>query len=1074
MKDNAHFIFSRLSLIFAAVVVCIICSCSNYIEDRPANNPLNNELSTGSLKNPVASIEAPAFFEGGVPRNRNLIISFSKQMDVEAFWDHLIITDSMGKNLKEYFCMPEWSNEDTLVEIKPNPEKLIDLKNKTTFDIYVTIPNTVTDKDKKALHNPIDYRYRINDTFDEENPELIKLESASRLTRGELTEESEEKICRKNHINSTTDFTFDAKDSGDGAVWAKFVYNRIYDVNGKELEEPEFTKLIRLTNLSLSDSYYDEVTFDLSDSRYSDGMYKVCAYAADASGNLSDDFYTYYIIRDTSISYTSNTAISFEGPVDEEEELTKASLDYYQNLITFENLEDDVYFTSLSSETPKVYSNKKEELSFTVSWGLSLSQMSDEYKLLGKDSKYELPLAYKDFRNKYSTKDIYLSVTFTDSVGNSGTINSVVPHVIDFFNYEVQDGTEEGFKNIKLNFSDLTNTAAKFSDMPDKQSSISYRVYYGEYFEDEDIAATILTRNVSDDSSDSYEFEIEDDSVYLVYIQTVYKITSKTNGQWCGQTLGPLYELFVDTHPSGEDPEQYSFSVSKEADDKNSGTVIINVDIQNGQSDVNYYPCYSTDGKKWSTYNELSFKVDNPLRAPVNAGEKWAQSELWNEKSFFEARKELLSSYTDVKVYVRILAVKGNKAVYSNIRVLEFTQDEDNIPPEASAELTSHDSMLSFDGRSFKFQGIVREDDLHTNELFNYYYTEYDEKWGNSLYFMSEDQIKVLPGAVSRIAANVWKADDASLQYSLSPVIPVNGLKDGKYMFFAKVQDSYGNESYITLGKAQIGTFKNKLKVYYDSASNQFTSTLALTDNETKFSRNMINIQAFGTDELWYNLYGEQNELQDCVVDLRSKTLSNTTKNLVDVIDSEYGYKSHKTITVKKGAFYRISVQSFNEHTYDEGTNTGVNKINGKPYSDQLLATPVVPVVPNETEYDLYTEETVSNPVYYYVPAADEDMSKFKGSFFKNTVAISSNKPVIINLISSLTNLGSDIDEWERRGKLIKTYYFKGDSNGIQFKDNDVRQDMLSSDEEGLVYYVMVVHFANNTSEISNVYKLLK
>ena len=101
-------------------------------------------------------------------------------------------------------------------------------------------------------------------------------------------------------------------------------------------------------------------------------------------------------------------------------------------------------------------------------------------------------------------------------------------------------------------------------------------------------------------------------------------------------------------------------------------------------------------------------------------------------------------------------------------------------------------------------------------------------------------------------------------------------------------------------------------------------------------------------------------------------------------------------------------------------------------------------------------------------------MSKFKGSFFKNTAAVSSNRPVIINLISSLNNLGSDIDEWERRGKLIKTYYFSGDNGGISFKDNDVREDMLNSDEIGQFYYVMVVHFANNTSEISNVYKMLK
>ena len=1056
MKKNIPILFRKISLFVGAFIFCLLASCSNNIDNDSLVKPLKNEVSSSSQKKAVAKVETPVFIEGGVPQNRNLIISFTKPMNTETFWENLILTDSMGKNLKQNFHAPVWSNENTLVEIIPDKENPIDLKNKATFDIYVTIPNTITDVDNKPLSNPFDYRYRINETTDNTYPTLLKAEPQINLNQSNYTSLTEEKLCNANHIQSEFAIDYEAKDYGDGEVWAKIFYKRLFDVNGKSVDEAQQSKLIKLTKQSASSSYYDTVLFNLSDSKYSDGMYKVVLYACDAAGNLSSDFSTYYIIRDTAIACNPNTSISFANPEDDGTAVTKSKLEYYTNLITFENLSDDLFFTSSFADSHKSYYNKKENFTYYISWGLSLSSLSDPVKLNGTNLKYELPQSYKNFRNQNLTNDIYLCVTITDTVGNSETIKTIVPRQIDFFNYEVNESQKNGFKNIKLNFSDLTNTASKISDIPEKQCSVSYKVYYGKYQENVAKDVVELKRNTSKQNSDNLEFEIENDSVYIVYIQPVYSITSKTNGQLCGQTFGPIYELEVNTESSGDDPGKCNFTVTKTSDGLSTGTFTIDVEIQNAEKDVKYYPCFSTDGENWSTYNELSFQIENPLHAPLKAGESWAASDSWEEKTLFEARKALLSFYPDVIAKVRILAVKGNKAVYSKAKDLVFTQDEDNIPPEASKDIISHDSMLSYDGRSFKFNSLICEDDLHTNELFKYYYAEYNEAWGNNLYVLADEQIKTLSGSVSRIDSKVWKASDNSLQYSLSPVVPVNGLKDGKYMFFAKVQDSYGNENYITLGKAQINTFKNKLKVSYDNAANQFNTTLLLTDNEIKLDRKMINVQAFEAGNAWYDYYGEQNELQNCYVDWRAKVLS-----------SQSGL-------IKKGTFYRISVQGFNDNTYNEQSGTGVNKINPKPYSDYLEASTVVSEVPNESEYDLYTEETVSNPVYYYVPAADEDMSKFKGTFFKNTVAISTNKPVIINLISSMNDLGSDIDEWERRGKLIKTYYFKGDSNGISFKDNDVREDMLNSDEEGLIYYVMVVHFANNTSEISNVYKLQK
>ena len=131
MKNNAHLIFNKVFLVLAVALSIVCASCSSYVEDRALLSPGKNEASTVSTINSVATIDTPAFFEGGVPQNRSLIISFSKPMNTETFWEKLILTDSLGKNLKDNFCLPVWSNEDTLVEIAPNPEYPINIKNKT-------------------------------------------------------------------------------------------------------------------------------------------------------------------------------------------------------------------------------------------------------------------------------------------------------------------------------------------------------------------------------------------------------------------------------------------------------------------------------------------------------------------------------------------------------------------------------------------------------------------------------------------------------------------------------------------------------------------------------------------------------------------------------------------------------------------------------------------------------------------------------------------------------------------------------------------------------------------------------
>ena len=109
--------------------------------------------------------------------------------------------------------------------------------------------------------------------------------------------------------------------------------------------------------------------------------------------------------------------------------------------------------------------------------------------------------------------------------------------------------------------------------------------------------------------------------------------------------------------------------------------------------------------------------------------------------------------------------------------------------------------------------------------------------------------------------------------------------------------------------------------------------------------------------------------------------------------------------------------------------------------------------------------------------------------------------------------MGDDIDEWERRGKIVKTYqynthiYSSGkfivnpdyDSHEPETTDNPkyifnenypgydayienpeyntfdssvAQEDMFNSREKGLVYYVVVAYFADNSRAMSKVYSM--
>lgn len=896
--------------------------------------------------------------------------------------------------------------------------------------------------------------------------------------------------------------------------YGNYFGNLCLDLSGDEYSDGMYKIIANVVDSSNLDSLDSKVYYIIRDTSL--------AYSANAHIWFETPaFIENKVDDDNEENETDTTFSSFNSQTP-----TLENIELFRNRIQFNYVSDDVYYVSKEGNQT-VYSEPVQDFTYLISWGPQPDFLTSPVIIEGEIEKdplltasengvriFKLPQDFTNYCTLHEDEDIYIQAIVIDQVGNENIITTVIPKKIELYNYEVTDSSEEGMKTVKFNFSDMSGEITNISELSDKQIKSTYRLFYGkikekivnaESSEDQEITDEIeeeqpleelsesdlvilpLKRNAVSFESDSYDeltdsavLQVEDNSIYVVYIQPINNIISMINGQECGQTFGPVYRIFVDSNIITEETlEIPEFEISKESAGINTGRFKVNVKINNLQDDVRYVPCYSTDGINWLYYNsesesDFSFTVSNPLKAPIGCDEAW-DNEEWADSSYFDAIKaQGKASYGTVSASVKILAIKDNESKESDVKELVFTQDDDNIPPtQNNVNTRQHDSMLSFDGHSFKYENLIIEDEGHALQKFTYYYMPYNDAWGSNLSILNAEQIEALPNAQSSLDSYVYRQNGA--KYSLNPVIPINGLKDGKYMFFAKVMDSYGNYNYITLGKANVGTFKNKLTVQYDSKKQSFISRLNIEPGE-KFDRNMINIQQWNNNaHVWDNLYGAQNELQNCerIETNERVTLYNKTKRQIKRFENGFDVSYSQDIIPQ--CFYRLTVQGFNENSYNPESGQGVNIRYGRPYNNNVAKESIVDRIDGETEYDLCTEETVSNTVYYYVPAENEDFKNFSAKFFVSTAAPRSNKPYIVNVISSLRDLGKDVDEWERRGKLIKTHYYNPltDQNNpdYPFNDGTALDDMSASGESGLVYYVAVVHYADNSTAISNVYK---
>ncbi len=712
-----------------------------------------------------------------------------------------------------------------------------------------------------------------------------------------------------------------------------------------------------------------------------------------------------------------------------------------------------------------------------------------------------LPAECRKYCDEHEDQDIYFETTYVDTVGNKNTIKLIYPRRVDFYNYIVEDDdlhTTEPKKKVTLNFSDMSKQQmANFVDLPNRSIRVLYRVYYGilpdNFQPGDDTSKVALTRNPSvpwiydgwSGVTDSHViYDLEPDRQYVIYIQSDYETDSLINSQYAGGLFGAIRKVIVDTGHNGvSNLSKPEFDWNKKSTGPNTGLFDLDVTVTNYDENVKYIPAYSMDGgQSWIYYeseasDKFTVTVQNPLRMPTKPGEAWA-NEIWDstfrtsswdgvetdgeghknggwddDNTYFLAVqhcKEQCGGYPSVKAKFKIIAVTEYENIESDVHDIEFFEDDDNIPPSIRNDISLHDSKLSFDGHSFMFNELIQENEGHLNEYFDFYYVPYQEMWGNNLNVLSEAEIARLPGGVSSFDSTCWLPGSPNdLGYHLNMTIPTFGLADGKYMYYAKVSDSYGNYKYVTLGQAHIGTFKNKLSVelVYDETKKEyyFISRLPIEGDELNFDRYMINVQKLDYDNksdtyVWNNAFGWSNELQNCkkVIQPDGTTVLENKTGVDDIFGQGVGnmYVSREPEPLYSYNYYRITVQAFNNNTYDATTGKGADREYGRPYSNKINVKQeeiwdhdVMGYVENESEYDAYTDETVSNTVVMYVPPTREQDKWWyertvQSSFFVDTATPRSNDNYFVQIIASGRDLGNDIDEWERRGKIVKTYKY--------------------------------------------------
>ena len=98
---------SLLTILACASLSLALTSCENFLKGSSVKDDLEKKIYIANHDCPVATIEEPPFVDGGVEKNRAIVISFTMAMDPSTINGNYTIKDSEGNSLLEYYMAPQ-------------------------------------------------------------------------------------------------------------------------------------------------------------------------------------------------------------------------------------------------------------------------------------------------------------------------------------------------------------------------------------------------------------------------------------------------------------------------------------------------------------------------------------------------------------------------------------------------------------------------------------------------------------------------------------------------------------------------------------------------------------------------------------------------------------------------------------------------------------------------------------------------------------------------------------------------------------------------------------------------------
>lgn len=566
MKNISKFTF----LFVAAFLSLASISCKNFMNGNDLISELNEQIWVTNHERATAKIISPVVSPNGDYRNASIIVSFTKTMNPENFEKGFIISDGTGVSLREHYTTPEWNEDHTQFILPANETNLLQVPENGYTNIKLEVTLDFKDSEDVPVAEPISETFKINSQFDNEKPVFIaaklakdfdtvnkivkdendvEIDNPELFISGELSnaeQESLDNILNTNHINNKICMYIEGHDYGDNIVFANIKYKKITTESGREVTEPEYTQTVELTDIPENTTNSSkEITIDLSESKFSDGLYKVDIFLSDAKNNNSEETKTFYITRDTvyNLSYKAviNTCLTdWRQPTE-------------TRPITISNIKDGllyIYLQDFTDDTFMVYGGKTYATALVnskanISYGFSPDDIKgtvEAVELWGENGSFvfALPEEIYNFQNQNLYSNIYIEAQVFDTVGNSAKRVTYIPATPRYFIYTI-DGNDVTlhFENMQgINFANTLN-------LPEYRIEAKTRVYFGKKTSGTTENDIVLQRNFAksfaDDPWDSYSdkvsFTMDDPNAeYIAVIQNCY--VYYRSDAWAGSMFG--------------------------------------------------------------------------------------------------------------------------------------------------------------------------------------------------------------------------------------------------------------------------------------------------------------------------------------------------------------------------------------------------------------------------------------------------------------------------------------------------------------------------------------------------------